>query len=71
MADHKEKNQGQQQAVDREPQGGSKDQQQEAPGRNPDGGKSAGGQQGDKLTGQDPQGGFSSGEKGDREETRR
>ena len=72
MADYNEKNQGQQQAGDREPQGGSKDKQQDAPGRNPDGGKSAGGQQGgDKQGGQDRQGGKSSGETGEREETRR
>ena len=73
MADYKEKNQGQQQGVDREPQGGQKDKQQEAPGRNPDGGKSAGGQQGagDKQGGQDRQGEHSSGETGEREETRR
>ena len=74
MADYKEKNEGQQQAGDRDLQGGQKDQQQEAPGRNPDSGKSAGGQQGtDKQTGQDRQGqgGYSSGEKGEREETRR
>ena len=74
MADYNEKNQGQQQAGDRERQGTQKDQQQEAPGRNPDGGKSAGGQQGgdnDKQGGQDRQGGPSSGETGDREETRR
>jgi hypothetical protein len=72
MADYKEENQGQHQAAGREPQGGPKDQQQEAPGRNPDGGKSASGQQGgDKQAGHDQQGGYSSGEKGDREETRR
>ncbi len=46
MADYKGKDQGQQKDVDREMQGGSKHQQQEAPGRNPDGGKSASGQQG-------------------------
>ena len=66
MADYKEKNEGQQQASGREPQGGSKEQQQEASGRNPDGGKSAGGQQGGEK-----QGGYSSEEKGEREETRR
>ena len=74
MADYKEKDQGQQQDVDREMQGGSKHQQQEAPGRNPDGGKSASGPQGgDKNKQEEPdqQGGYSSGEKGDREETRR
>lgn len=71
MADYKEKNEGQQ-GADREPQGGQKDQQQGAPGRNPDGGKSAGGQQGgDKEGGQDRQGGHSTGEPGEKEETRR
>jgi len=70
MGDYNEKSQGQQQAVDRE--GGQKDQQQEAPGRNPDGGKSAGGQQrGDKQGGQDREGGHKSGDMGEREETRR
>jgi hypothetical protein len=72
MADY-EDNQGQQQDVDREMQGGSKHEQQEAPGRNPDGGKSASGQQGgDKNKQEEPdrQGEYSSGEKGDREETR-
>jgi hypothetical protein len=79
MADYKDKeeNQGQQQVAGREPQGGSKDQQKEAPGRNPDGGQSLGGQQGgdkdkkDKQGGQDRQGGYSSEEMGEREETRR
>jgi hypothetical protein len=74
MADYKEKDPGQQQDVDREMQGGSKHEQQEAPGRNPDGGKSTSGQQGaDKNKQEEPdqQGGYSSGEKGDREETRR
>jgi hypothetical protein len=72
MADYQEKNQGQQQGVDREPQGGQKDQQQGAPGRNPDAGKSAGGQQGgDKLGGPDREGGHKSGDMGEREETRR
>jgi len=70
MADYNEKNLGQQQqAGDR----GQKDQQQEASGRNPDGGKSTGQQDGEKQGGQDRQGqgGYSSGEKGDKEETRR
>ena len=72
MADYNEKHQGQQQAGDRERQGGQKDQQQEAPGRNPDGGKSAGGHQGGEKQGeQDRQGGYKSPETGDREETRR
>jgi hypothetical protein len=74
MADYNEKNQGQQQATDRERQGGQKDQQQEAPGRNPDGSKSTTGQQGgdqDKQGGQERQGGHGSGEMGEREETRR
>jgi hypothetical protein len=72
MGDYNEKNQGQQQAIDRE--GGQEDRQQEAPGRNPDGGKSAGGQQGadkDKQGGQDREGGHSTGEPGEKEETRR
>ena len=72
MGDYNEKNQGQQQATDRE--GGQKDQQQGAPGRNPDGGQSLGGQQGgdkDKQGEQDRQGGHSSGDPGEREETRR
>ena len=72
MGDYNEKNQGQQQATDRE--GGQKDQQKGAPGRNPDGGKSAGGQQGgdkDKEGGQDRQGGQSTREPGEKEETRR
>jgi hypothetical protein len=70
MGDYKEKNQGP--ATDRE--GGQKDKQQEAPGRKPDGEKSAGGQPGgdkDKQGGQDRQGGQSSGDPGKREETRR
>jgi hypothetical protein len=74
MGDYNEKNQGQQQATDREGQGGQKDQQQGAPGRNPDGGQSMGGQQGsdkDKQGGQDRQGGRSTGEPGEKEETRR
>ena len=74
MADYNEKNQGEQQATDREPQGGQKDKQKEAPGRNPDGGQSLGGQQGgdkDKQGGQDRQGGHSTGEPGEKEETRR
>ena len=72
MADYNEKNQGQQQAGDRE--GGQTDKQQEAPGRNPDSGKSVSGQQGgdkDKQTEQDRQGGHSTGEPGKKEETRR
>ena len=72
MGDYNEKNQGPQQAADRE--GGQKDQQQGAPGRNPDGGKSAGGQQGadkDKEGGQDRQGGQGTREPGEKEETRR
>jgi hypothetical protein len=77
MADYKDKqeNQGQQQTAGRESQGGQKDQQQGAPGRNPEGGMSVGGQQGgdkgDKQGGQDRQGGQSTGEPGEREETRR
>jgi len=70
MGDYNEKNQGQQQATDREGQGGQKDQQQGAPGRNPDAGKSAGGQ-GDKLAGQDREGGHKSRDMDEREETRR
>ena len=71
MGDYNEKNKGQ---ATEEPQGGPKDKQQEAPGRNPDGGKSAGGQQGgdkDKQGGQDREGGHSTGEPGEKEETRR
>ena len=74
MGDYNEKNQGQQQATDREGQGGHKDQQQGVPGRNPDGGQSMGGQQGgdkDKQGGQDREGGHKSGEPGEKEETRR